>query len=157
MDTNTKSMREDITFGLAEIISTIEAIEDKIELMETIRIVRTATEPIRAELNETTAYHETTKTEPDPGTMQSVEENQEIPKEDSAVMPDRGLRKRRRDQNIAARRHQKPKGRIRASSDSSRRLTVAGRKVSRRAEVAQRKRNVVRKLGPRECVDRGRD
>jgi hypothetical protein len=119
--------------------------------------MRTATEPIRAELDETTACHVATKTEPDPGKLQFVEEHQEIPKEDAAVMPVRALRKLRRGRNLAAGRRQKPKGRIRASCESSRRLTVAGRKVSRRAEMARRKRNVFKKLGPRECVVRGRD
>jgi hypothetical protein len=65
------------------------------------------------------ACQETTETDtenmqPDPRTMRSVAEYQEIPKEKAAVMPARGLRKRRRDQNLAARCCQKPKGRIQA-------------------------------------------
>jgi hypothetical protein len=87
------------------------------------------------------------ETEPDPGTMQSVEEHQGIPKEDATVMPVRGGRKRRRDQNLPAGRRQKPKGRIRASCEPSRRLAVAGRKVSRRAAVARLKRNIFRTIG----------
>jgi hypothetical protein len=55
---------------------------------------------------------------PDPGMMQSVEEHQEIPKEEAAVMPVKGLRKRRRDRNLAVGRHQKPKGRIQEEIDS---------------------------------------
>jgi hypothetical protein len=48
-----------------------------------------------------TACHEamkanTEKTEPDPGMMQSIEEHQETPKGEAAVMPVRGLKKRRR-------------------------------------------------------------
>jgi hypothetical protein len=113
-----------------------------------------------AQKEKPTACHEakeanTEKTEPDPGTMQ--EEHQEIPKEDAAVMQVRGLRKGRRDRNLAARRHQKPKGRIQASCESRRRLTVAGKKIAHHATVAWRKRNNFKKLGPRECVDRGRD
>jgi hypothetical protein len=93
--------------------------------------------------SETAASQEATKTEPDPGKMQSVEEHQEIPKQEAAVMPVGGLRKRRRDRNLAAGRRQKPKRRIRAS----RRLTVACRKTTRRATVAWRKRNVFRRIG----------
>jgi hypothetical protein len=78
--------------------------------------------------------------------MQSVEEHQEIPKEEDAVMPVGGLRKRRRDRNLAAGRLQKPKGRIQASCESRRRLTIAGEKMTRCATVAWRKRNIFRKI-----------
>jgi hypothetical protein len=66
----------------------------------------------RACRSETVASQEATKTEPDPGKMQFVEEHQEIPKEEAAVMPVRGLRKQRRDRNLAAGHRQKPKRRI---------------------------------------------
>jgi hypothetical protein len=89
------------------------------------------------------ACHEATKA--DPGMMQSVGENQEITKEEAAVMPVGGLRRRRRDRNVSAGRRQKPKRRIQASLISRKRLTIAGRKVSRRARVAWRKRNIARK------------
>jgi membrane protein involved in colicin uptake len=54
---------------------------------------------------ETTACHEATeadteKIQPDPGMMQSVGEHQEVLKE-ASVMPVGGLRKRRRDRNLA--------------------------------------------------------
>jgi hypothetical protein len=111
--------------------------------------MRAVVQAIRSEKDETTACDEATETKPDPGTMQSVEEHQEIPKEEATVMPAGGLRKRRRGRNLAAGRRQKPKGTIRASCESSRRFTVAGRKVSRRAAVARRKRNVFRKIGIR--------
>jgi hypothetical protein len=71
--------------------------------------------PLRTCQSETAASQEATKTEPDPGMMQSVEEHQEIPKEDATVMPVGGLRKRRRDRNLAAGRRQKPKRRIQAN------------------------------------------
>jgi hypothetical protein len=35
----------------------------------------------------TMAHREATETEADPGMMQSIEEHQEIPKEEAAVMP----------------------------------------------------------------------
>jgi hypothetical protein len=99
---------------------------------------------------ETTACHEVTKpetegTERDPGIMQSIGEHQKVPKKAAAVMPVRGLRKRRRDRNLAVRRRQKPKGRIQASRESRKTLTVAGRKVTRRARVAWHKRGIARK------------
>jgi hypothetical protein len=79
--------------------------------------------------------------------MQSVEENQEIPKEEAVVILVGELRQRRRDRNLATGRCQKPKGRIRASCESRRRWTVSGRKMTRRATVAWRKRNLFRKTG----------
>jgi hypothetical protein len=77
--------------------------------------------------------------------MQSIGEHQEVPKEEAAVMPVGGLRKRRRNRNLAAEHHQKPKGRIQASCESQKRLTVASRKMTRHARVAWRRKNVVRK------------
>jgi hypothetical protein len=41
---------------------------------------------IRSELDEMTTCQEATETEPNPGMMQSIEEHQEIPKEDAVVM-----------------------------------------------------------------------
>jgi hypothetical protein len=52
--------------------------------------------------NVTTASNEGTETEPDPRMMQSIEERQEIPKEEAAVMPVGEPRKRRRVYNLAA-------------------------------------------------------
>jgi hypothetical protein len=58
---------------------------------------------------------DTEKIQLDPRIMQSVAELQEVPKEEAAVMPVGGLRKWRRDRNLAVGRHQKHKGRIQAS------------------------------------------
>jgi hypothetical protein len=90
---------------------------------------------------ETTPCHEVTvtdleKTEPKPGMMQSMGEHQEVPKEEAAVMPVGGLKKQRRDRNLAAGHRKKPKKKIQASFESRRRLTVAGRMMTRRAGVA---------------------
>jgi hypothetical protein len=79
--------------------------------------------------------------------MQSVEEHQETPEEVAAVMPVGGLRKRRRDRNLAAGRLQKPKKRIQATCESRRKLTVAGKKITRHVTVAWRKRDVLRRIG----------
>jgi hypothetical protein len=61
-------------------------------------------------------------------------------------MPVGEPRKRRRERNLAAGRRQKPKRRIQASCEPRRWLNVAGKKVTRRATVAGRKRNVFRRI-----------
>jgi hypothetical protein len=113
------------------------------------------TESLEKTCLETTAYYEATETDtekiqPDPRMMQSVVEQQEVAKEEAAVMSVGGVRKRRRDQNLAAGRRQKPKERIKASCESRRRLTVRGRKMTRHAGVAWRRKNFVRKMGTEE-------
>jgi hypothetical protein len=106
-----------------------------------------AVHSLRTCRSETAASQVATKTEPDLGKVQSVEEHQEIPKEEAAVMPVGGLKKRRRDRNLAAGRRQKPKGGIQASCEPRRRLTVAGKKMTCCATVSWRKRNVFRRNG----------
>jgi hypothetical protein len=78
--------------------------------------------------------------------MQSIEEHQENPKGEAAVMPVGGPRKRRKVRNLAAERRQKRKERTRGYIGSRRKLAAACRKVSRRAKVARRKRNLFRKI-----------
>jgi hypothetical protein len=132
---------------IVEILLSIQAKMDaniKAYYEEMMAMVDAYHERIMACLRKTEAHTE--KTEPDPGMMQSVEEHQEIPKEEAASMPVGGLRKWRRDRNLAAGRHQKPKGRIQASCESRSRLTIAGKKMTRRATVAWHKRNVFRKI-----------
>jgi hypothetical protein len=106
-----------------------------------------AVHSLRTCRSETAASQEDTETKPDSGKMQSVQELQEIPKEDATLMPVGGLRKRRRDQNLVAGRRQKPKRRIQASCESRRRLTVAGKKMTRHATVAWCERNAFRRIG----------
>jgi hypothetical protein len=92
-------------------------------------------------------HTETKKIEQDPEMMQSVEEHQDIPTEDVAVMPVRELRKWRRVWKLAAERRQKPKKRTGGCCRSRKRVKVACRKkVSRHATVARRKRNVFGKI-----------
>jgi hypothetical protein len=86
--------------------------------------------------------------------MQSVEEHQEVPKEEAAMMPVGGLRKRRRDRNLAAGCSQNLQGRIQASCESGRRLTVAGRKMTRHATVARRRKNAVKIGTQKNCGPR---
>jgi hypothetical protein len=171
---NTKALQEDIKSGQAEMRSTIEAIEEPMnanqaemistvcairsDLKETIQHeIKTIIQPIWSELDETTACNKATETEPDPGTMQAVEEHQEIPKEEAAEMPVGGLRKRHRDRNFAAGCRQKPKGRIRASCECRKRSTVAGRRMTHRATVAWHRRNIFRKIGTQENCRPGKE
>jgi hypothetical protein len=91
-------------------------------------------------------HHETTKTVPDPKMMQSMEEHQEIPTEDVAVMPVKGLRKQRRVRYLAAESRRKRKDGTRRIHGSRRKLDVACRKVSRHAKVAWRKMNLIRQI-----------
>jgi hypothetical protein len=62
---------------------------------------------------EMTACNEVTETKLDPGLMQSIEEHQDIPKGETAVMPDGEPRKWRRVQNLAVERRHKMKERSR--------------------------------------------
>jgi hypothetical protein len=89
--------------------------------------------------------------------MQFIEEHQEIPKEDAAVMPVGEPSKRRRVHNLAAERRQKRKERSRGNSGPRRKSAVACRKVSRRAKVAWRKRTLFRNVQTqRNCGPRKR-
>jgi hypothetical protein len=82
------------------------------------------------------------------GMMQSVEKYQEVPKKETTDMPVGRLRKRRRDRTLAALRRQKAKGRSQSRCDSTKRVTVAGKKTSRSAKVAWLMRDIAR----RECT-----
>jgi hypothetical protein len=112
---------------------------------------------IRSELDETTACNEATETEPDPRMMQSTEEHQEIPKEDAAVMPVGKPRKRSRVCNLAAERRRKRKERTRGNRGPRRKSAAACRKVSRRAKVTWRKRNLFRNVRTLEKCGRRKD
>jgi hypothetical protein len=96
----------------------------------------------------------TEKIQPDPRMMQSVTEHQEVPKEEATLILVGGLRKGRGDWNLAVVCCQKPKGRIQASYESRKRLTIAGRRMTRCAEVAWLRRDVVRMDWIRTKVER---
>jgi hypothetical protein len=129
MDVNTKSSK-------AEMRSTVCAFRS--ELKETIQYeMKAVMQPLRAELDETTSCKGATETELDPGMMQSIEEHQEIPKGEAAVVPVGEPRKLLRVRNLAAERPQKRKERTRRYSGSSRKSAAACRKVSRHAKVTQ--------------------
>jgi hypothetical protein len=88
----------------------------------------------------------TKKIEKNPGMMQSVEEHQDVPSKDVAVMPVREPTKRRRVWKSTAGRHGEPKELYRGNHGSRRKLAAASRKVSRYATVAWRKRNLIRQI-----------
>jgi hypothetical protein len=77
---------------------------------------------------------------------QSIEEHQEIPKGEAAVMPVGGLRKWCRVCNLAVECRQKGREMTRGNSGSRRKSAAAYRKVSYRAKVAWRERNLFRKI-----------
>jgi hypothetical protein len=97
----------------------------------------------------------TEKFEQDPGMMQSVEEHQDVRSEDIVV---RELKKRHRGRKSTAGRREEPKELTRGNHGTRRKLAAPGRKVSRRATVARRKRNVFRQIwtdincGPRSTL-----
>jgi hypothetical protein len=108
--------------------------------------VKAAIQSIWSELDEMTTYREAGETEPDLGMVQSIEEQQETPKEDAAVMPVRGPRMQRRVCSLSAECRQKMKERTQGNSGSRRKSASACRKVSRHAKVAWQKRNIIRKI-----------
>jgi hypothetical protein len=82
-----------------------------------------------------------------PGMTQSIENYQEITKKETTDIPVGRLRKRRRNRNLAALRSQKAKGRSQSRCNSTKRVTVAGKKASSSAKVAWLMRDIAR----REC------
>jgi hypothetical protein len=88
---------------------------------------------------------EATDLKGNPVEMECESRHQEVPKKEAAVMPVGGLRKQCGDREMAARHCQKPKGRIQARCESLKRLTITCRKMTHRARVAWRKRNMARK------------
>jgi hypothetical protein len=98
-----------------------------------------------------TAGNEATeKIELDNGMMQSAEEHQDIVSEDVAVTPFKGLKKRHRGRKSTAERRGEPKKGTRVYYDSRRKVTVAGKRTSRGATVAWRKRNLISRNGTQE-------
>jgi hypothetical protein len=114
-----KDDREETTVCQYAIVTSLKNVEpnsgEKEAIVELQKIPNeeVAIHSLRTCRSETAPSQEATETKPDLGTMQSVEEHQEIPKKEEAVMPVGGLRKRRRDRNLAWGCRQKSNGRIR--------------------------------------------
>jgi hypothetical protein len=79
--------------------------------------------------------------------MQSVEEHQEIPTEEAAVIPIEEPRKRRRVWKLAADRSQKQKEGTGGYCGSRRRVTVAGKRTFRHATMAWWESKLLMKSG----------
>jgi hypothetical protein len=85
--------------------------------------------------------------EPNSDEKEAVVERQEVPKEDAPVAKTVNERRKwHRGRKLTAGRRGEPKELIREDCGSRRKLAAACRKVSRRAKVARRKRNVCRKI-----------
>jgi hypothetical protein len=82
----------------------------------------------------------------DPRMMQSIQEHQDVPSEDVAVMPVAKPRKWRRVRKLTAGRRGEPKELNRGNHGSWKMLAAACRKVSCHATVAWRKRNLIRQI-----------
>jgi hypothetical protein len=93
------------------------------------------------------------KMEPSPEMMQSVGEQREVPKEEAAMRSSGALKKRHRDQHLAAGHRRKPKELTRENYRSQRKLAAACRKVPHRAGVAWCTWNIVRKNWTRDKVE----
>jgi hypothetical protein len=74
-----------------------------------------------------------------PEEKESVPEHRVVPKEQAAVKPVGGLRKRHRFRDLRAERRQKPKERTRGNCGSQKKLAASGMKVTRRTGVTRRK------------------
>jgi hypothetical protein len=73
--------------------------------------------------------------------MQSVGEHQEVPKEDGAMKPVKGRKKRYRDRKLAAGRREEPKELTRGDCGYWRKLAAACKKVSRRVTMVSLQQN----------------
>jgi hypothetical protein len=91
------------------------------------------------------------------GMMQSAEEHQDVPSEDVAVMPVKGLKKRRRGRKSTAGRRGEPKELNRGNCRSRKKLAAACRKVSRHAGMVWRKRKLFRRTGTQEICGRRKE
>jgi hypothetical protein len=138
MEANTKANQEDMLARMQEDIKSGQA--------EMRSIFDAWLTDLKDGRKETTAYQETTESEPNPGMMQSIEGHQKIPKGEAGGMQVGEPKKRRRVWNLAAERRQKPKERTQGYCESRRKLAAACRKVSSRAKVAWRRRNIIRKM-----------
>jgi hypothetical protein len=95
--------------------------------------------------------------------LESESEHREVPNEDAVLEPAKGRKMRRRGRKQAAGRRGEPKELTVGECGSRKQLAAACRKVSRRATVAWRKRNIFRKsrtqgnCGPRQELAAGRN
>jgi hypothetical protein len=153
--TDRETMKQEIGAGQEQVREEIKSGQEEIR-----SIVNAWIAYMNVDCLETTTCHEETKAytkkiQPDPRMLLSVVEYQDVPKEEAAVMPVGGLRKRCWDRNLAAGCCQKSKGRIQESCESQKRLTITSRKMACGARVAGCRENFVRKDRTRNQAERG--
>jgi hypothetical protein len=144
MDANTKATlatKEDMKIMQEKIQEDLKKTMEEILAKMEKRMTATQTKT-DGKLTETI---EKTLTEPSQEMMQSAEEHQEVPREEAAVIPGRGRKRRHRGRKQAAGRRGEPKEPTRGDHGSRKKLAAACRKASRCATVAWRRRNVFRK------------
>jgi hypothetical protein len=135
MNLNLKEMRDEIKSGEAGMRSMVNAWIAN----------------LREDRKETMSCQVTTEAfldskELNPEEIESESKRWEVPTEDAVVKPAKGRKKRHRDRYQAAGRRGEPKELTRGNCGYRRKLAGACRKVSRRATVAWRKRNVFRNI-----------
>jgi hypothetical protein len=132
-----------------------EVTETQVDLQVVKTSFETRTKGMKNTREEMVACQETMearlegKEEPASEEMKPEVAHEEVPKEDAAVMPVRGLRKQRRGQKHAAGRREEPEKLNRGICGPRENLAATCRKVSRRATVAWRRRNILRKFWTR--------
>jgi hypothetical protein len=87
--------------------------------------------------------------------MESEGERREVSKEHATMESGKAPSKRQREQHLAAVRRGKPKELTRGDCGSRRKLAAACRKVSRRARVVWRKRNIITNNWIRDTDEQG--
>jgi hypothetical protein len=165
MKTNNEEM-------LARLEAKIESNQVKTDV--NLEEMKAAVHSMRAWRKETLTCQETTMSCPErteacqegkelsPEEMESEVERREVPTEEAAVKSSRTMKKRHRGRRVAAGRRGKPKELTRSDCGSRGLLAAACRKVSRRATVAWRKRNISGKIrtqgscGPRQALGAAR-
>jgi hypothetical protein len=110
---------EEIKSGQGEIESTVNAMEKKMEAC----LGKTKVTDVEANLKK----------------KESEVVHREVPKEEAAVKSSGALKKGHRGQNLAAKCCQKPKGQTRQNCGSQKKLTAAGRKMTRCAGMERHK------------------
>jgi hypothetical protein len=131
---------------IASLVSRIENTNENFEVLRETLVSCIDTHQVRmmACLGKT----EATDLEANPERMQSEAEHQKVPKEQAAVKPVGGLRKRHRSQNLAAERRQKPKERTRVNCASQKKSAAAGMKTTVMQNWHGIREKLSEKIGP---------
>jgi hypothetical protein len=150
-DANAKAAKQEEMLAElnAKMDATIKSIRSKAQ--ETIH---NRVENVGAELNQKT---EVNTEKINLGMMQPVKEHQDVAREEAAITPVKGLRKRHRVRKPIAGRRKEPKRLIQGYYGSRRKATVAGKRTYHHAPVAWLKRNLFRRNGTPEICGQRKD